>query len=79
MKQYLNVPFEEKDQAKAAGARWDASVKQWFFYTSGSNGATLEDRVLYERWLQGVSIARPDVLDIAPTRWCKPWDPARGK
>ena len=30
MSQYLNVPFAEKDQAKALGARWDNLAKQWF-------------------------------------------------
>lgn len=27
---WLNVPFAEKDQAKAAGASWDNGQKQWF-------------------------------------------------
>jgi hypothetical protein len=27
---YIRVPFAEKDQAKALGARWDAEVKCWF-------------------------------------------------
>ncbi len=29
-KTYLNVPYAEKDAAKALGARWDASVKKWY-------------------------------------------------
>lgn len=29
-KTYLNVPFSEKDIAKAAGAFWDADKKKWF-------------------------------------------------
>jgi hypothetical protein len=29
-KNYLNVPYAEKDQAKALGARWDASRKKWY-------------------------------------------------
>ena len=28
---YLRVPFEEKDAAKAAGAKWDADKRQWFW------------------------------------------------
>lgn len=28
---YLTVRYEQKDTAKAAGARWDAARKQWFF------------------------------------------------
>lgn len=27
---YLNVPFEEKDQAKAMGAWWDPQNKKWY-------------------------------------------------
>lgn len=27
---YLNVPFAEKDAAKALGARWDADNKKWY-------------------------------------------------
>jgi hypothetical protein len=27
---YLNVPFTQKDEAKALGARWDAVLKKWF-------------------------------------------------
>ncbi len=26
----LKVPFSEKDQAKALGARWNAELKQWY-------------------------------------------------
>lgn len=29
-KTYLNVPFQEKDAAKALGARWDAAAKKWY-------------------------------------------------
>ena len=27
---YLAVPFGEKDEAKALGARWDMAVKSWY-------------------------------------------------
>ena len=27
---YLNVPYAEKDAAKAVGAKWDATNKKWF-------------------------------------------------
>ncbi|MGI6656302.1 MAG: zincin-like metallopeptidase domain-containing protein [Desulfobulbus sp.] len=29
-KTYLNVPYKEKDAAKAAGAKWDARAKSWY-------------------------------------------------
>lgn len=27
---YLDVPYEEKDEAKALGAKWDPDLKRWF-------------------------------------------------
>ncbi|MEQ1530700.1 MAG: DUF5710 domain-containing protein [Methylococcales bacterium] len=27
---YLNVPYAEKDAAKALGAKWDAGSKKWY-------------------------------------------------
>lgn len=27
---YLNVPYAQKDAAKALGARWDAAKKKWY-------------------------------------------------
>jgi hypothetical protein len=30
---YLNVPFSEKDEAKALGARWDPTTKKWYIDT----------------------------------------------
>jgi hypothetical protein len=29
-KTYLNVPYADKDAAKALGARWDADKKKWY-------------------------------------------------
>lgn len=29
-KTYLNVPYAQKDAAKALGARWDAAAKKWY-------------------------------------------------
>ena len=26
----LNVPFADKDRAKAVGAKWDKSIKAWY-------------------------------------------------
>lgn len=27
---YLNVPYEEKEEAKGLGAKWDARIKKWY-------------------------------------------------
>ncbi|GAB6141212.1 hypothetical protein JCM14076_19410 [Methylosoma difficile] len=29
-KTYLNVPYAQKDAAKALGAKWDATQKKWY-------------------------------------------------
>jgi type IV secretory pathway TraG/TraD family ATPase VirD4 len=40
----LNVPFDDKDEAKERGAKWDPDLKTWQMPT------TL-DKALFERWL----------------------------
>lgn len=50
---YLDVPYAEKDTAKALGARWDPAVKRW--YDPGPTTPGLH------RWA-----ARPDVPDLLP-------------
>ncbi len=40
---YLDVPFAQKDQAKALGARWDARRKKWYI----PDGI---DSVPFRRW-----------------------------
>ena len=44
--QYLEVPFREKDQAKALGARWDAVRRKWFVPAE-----LCDDLVPFQRWL----------------------------
>lgn len=43
---YLEVPFKQKDEAKALGARWDPQRKQWFAEPG-------TDLVGLARWLPG--------------------------
>lgn len=40
----LKVPFAEKDQAKALGARWDPNLKSWYILPAQDKGA-------FSRWL----------------------------
>ena len=47
-KTYLNVPYAQKDEAKALGAKWDASNKKW--YVPGSLDITL-----FEKWNTGTT------------------------
>lgn len=55
---YLDVPFAEKDQAKAAGARWDAAAKRWYDPNPVSSGTPRTD---LQTWA-----AQPDVPDLLP-------------
>lgn len=50
-KTYLVVPFEEKDEAKLLGARWDGNVKKWF--------APKGERELLDRW-PAIKVNIPD-------------------
>jgi len=40
---YLNVPFAQKDEVKALGARWDAVQKKWFVPSD-------KDITLFAQW-----------------------------
>lgn len=42
-KNYLNVPFAQKDEAKALGARWDAIQKKWHVPAD-------KDMTLFAKW-----------------------------
>lgn len=43
-RQYLNVPFAQKDAAKSLGARFDGAVKRW--YVDGGR-----DLAVFAQWL----------------------------
>lgn len=45
VRQYLNVPKPEKDAAKALGAQWDPTHKQWYVHEKQV------DMAHFERWL----------------------------
>lgn len=55
---YLDVPFAEKDQAKAAGARWDQVAKRWYDPRPSSPG---NPRPELQAWA-----ALPEVPDLLP-------------
>lgn len=50
---WLDVPYAEKDAAKALGARWDPQTKRWYDPRPPSDGL--------DRWAQ-----LPDVPDLLP-------------
>jgi hypothetical protein len=55
---YLTCPFDEKDQAKALGARWDAAKKRWYIEDP-------KDLAPFARWLPegGSPAATPGRVD----------------
>ena len=56
-RQYLVVPYSEKDQAKAAGARWDKVAKAWYV------GDKADIRTL-QRWLpENVPVQQNSAID----------------
>lgn len=42
-KTYLSVPYSQKDEAKALGARWDAHNKKWYVPAN-------KDLALFAKW-----------------------------
>jgi hypothetical protein len=43
----LRVPYSEKDEAKALGARWDPSIKKWYVLSNNVHYNELIDRWKY--------------------------------
>lgn len=55
MSLYLNVPYNEKDEAKALGAKWNPKVKKWYI------DAMPDQFVRFSKWILNDS----DEADIA--------------
>jgi hypothetical protein len=55
----LKVPFSEKDQAKALGARWNAEFKHWYV-PQGVDAAP------FEKWFTNAESATPSKATAAP-------------
>lgn len=48
---YLKVPYEEKEEAKKYGARWDPSRKKWYLTPERANALTKEENdAVWDRW-----------------------------
>lgn len=45
MRLFLNVPYSEKDEAKALGAKWNAKVKKWYV------DKKREEYVRFAKWI----------------------------
>ncbi len=57
----LKVPFNEKDQAKSLGARWNAEAKQWYV-PQGVDAAP------FEKWMTAAANAAPVQAPAKPTK-----------
>lgn len=44
---FLVVPFAQKDEAKALGAKWDATARKWYVPEG-------KDKEVFKRWLPPV-------------------------
>ena len=56
----LKVPFNEKDQAKSLGARWNAEAKLWYV-PQGVDAAP------FEKWLSSAPNASPNMAPAQAT------------
>ncbi|MFM9835410.1 MAG: DUF5710 domain-containing protein [Methylophilaceae bacterium] len=56
----LKVPFNEKDQAKSLGARWNAEAKLWYV-PQGLEAAP------FEKWMTAAANAAPVEATVTPT------------
>lgn len=55
-KYYLNVPFQEKDKAKALGAYWDVERKAWYYTDS-------RDADKFKKWREAPAMTVNDLSD----------------
>ncbi|MDF7677047.1 zincin-like metallopeptidase domain-containing protein [Neisseriaceae bacterium ESL0693] len=53
-REYINVPFKEKDQAKKLGARWDRQQQSWYVPAG-------IDIALFTKWAKSTDTSVPDV------------------
>ena len=68
MSLFLNVPYAEKDEAKALGARWNPKVKKWY------TDAPRKDYIKFAKWIlrdtDDVTIATDHIFIVEGKRSC---------
>lgn len=67
MRVNLNVPYRDKDAARAAGARWDAARKVW--YWESDRIGNLDKRLL--QWMPAHLTRKTTGLPAAPAPLAK--------
>lgn len=85
MRTNLQVPFAEKDQAKALGARWDATKRLWYvqnvsdlapfarWLPQGGNGPTASASTGAGRKTEAASVAKTGSRYFKLDCDCLPW------
>ncbi len=58
-RQYINVPYKEKDEAKSLGARWDRQQQSWYV-PPGTDAAP------FAKWAQGAATAAVEPRSAQP-------------
>ncbi len=56
---YLTVPYDEKDQAKALGAKWDGVVKKWYVHEALTYNPSADIVKLLKTWSDGYDVPDP--------------------
>ena len=49
-KWYLAVPYDQKDDAKKLGARWDPEAKKWYAPRKATYLENYDSKILREKW-----------------------------
>jgi len=80
---FLQIPFEEKDTAKADGARWDTATRRWYFPMRGNLGSAAFSRKVAKYEANGwVDVAATEAynaptLGMTPANLAKQREPNR--
>jgi putative DNA primase/helicase len=64
-REYINVPFKEKDEAKGLGARWDRQQQSWYV-PAGVDAAP------FAKWAQGAATAATEARSEAAAPQAQP-------
>lgn len=68
MRLFLNVPYSEKDEAKALGAKWNPKEKKWYI------NVPQEEYVKFSKWIlrksEDVIIATENLYIVEGARAC---------
>ena len=64
---YLKVPYSQKEQAKACGARWDAKNKSWYV----NNSSSFEKHPQLNQWR--IPTAEPKHQQVINRDWPQVW------